>query len=93
MNGGKNGCTDEKPGRIWQMIIVESSQKVEVDFVVVENVSVDSHEPNQINEVKESSPDGKGSFEVIVGCKIDFEVNDDEKDCDNDEDDSGKPES
>ena len=75
---GKDGGADEKSGRVGEVVVVEGSEQVEVYFEVVENVCVEAHKPDEINEVEKAPPDGEGPFEVIVGCEVDAEVYDNE---------------
>lgn len=70
--------TDDQPRRVGQVVVVKSCQQVEVDFVVVENVSVDAHQPNQIDEVPQAPPYREGFLEIQVSIKVYLEVHNDE---------------
>lgn len=88
----ENRSTNEQPRRVRQVVVVESSQQIKVDLIVVEYIGIGADEPNEVDEIKESPPDGKGAFKVVVGCEVDLEVDDDEDDGGDDEDDCGEPE-
>lgn len=92
MNGCEHGCTNQQSRGIGEVIIVEGSQQIEVDFVVVEDVGIEADEPDEVDEVEQTAPDGEGAFEVIVGGEVDFEIDNYEDDSNDDENDSGKPE-
>jgi hypothetical protein len=74
------------------VVVVECSQQIKVDLVVVEYIGIGANKPNEVDEIKESPPYGKGAFEVVVRREVDLEVDDDEDDGGDDEDDGGEPE-
>ena len=51
MDWCENSSTNNESGRVGEVVVIKSSQKVKVDFVIVENVGVQSHQPNKINEI------------------------------------------
>ncbi len=63
------------------MIIVKRSKQVKVYFIVVENVRVQTHQPNQVNKIPQASPNGKSPFEVVIRREVDVEKLKDEQDC------------
>lgn len=63
------------------MVVIESSQKIEVNFVVVENVSVYAHQPNQVDEIPKPTPYWKSLFETCVCVEVYLKVHNNKNDC------------
>ncbi len=74
------------------MVVVERSEQIKVDLVVVEDIGIGTNEPNKVDEIKEPPPDGKSAFKVVISREVDLEVDNDKDDGGDDEDDSGEPE-
>ena len=75
------------------MVIVKGSQKIEVNLEIVEYVGVDTDEPDQVDKVPKSSPNGKSPLKVCVSCKVYLEVDDNEYNGNNDQNHRCQPES
>jgi hypothetical protein len=63
------------------MVVIESSQKIEVNFKVVKNVSVDAHQPNQVDEIPKSTPYWKSLFKASVCVEVYLKVHYNKNDC------------
>lgn len=75
------------------MVIIKSSQKIKVYLIVIKDVGVYTHEPDEKNKVPKSSPNGKSSLKVVICRKVNIKELKNKDDSQDYQDNSSDPKS